>query len=208
MPMKTKVKQILLLSQTPAILFLLIYFVCKILLKNNYELFLFGSTWLKTTHDMSFTIFLVIEFIAVIILIVKTKKLLLIVLDVVLLPILFLQIFATDFKIDTVRSIKEYSFEQFEKSIVIENRSYLLSGNSIIHEKVNSFLIRKVTSVDGDDGRCPLENESEFSVEVIDNQIVFYYFFDYNRSEDAIEKCSIKYENGHFIEGEDDEKDF
>ena len=206
--MTKKIKGILTATQIPSILFLLIYFICKILLKNNYELFLFGSTWLKITHDMSFTIFLVIEFIAIIILLIKTKKLLLIILNVVLLPVLLLQIFATDFKIDTVRSIKEYSFEQFEKSVVIENRSFLLSGNSIIHEKVNSFLIRKVTSVDGDDGRCPLENESEFSVEVSDNTITFYYFFDYDRSEDAIEKCSIKYENGHFIKGEDDEKDF
>ena len=137
--MKTKAKQILLLSQTPAILFLLIYFVCKILLKNDYELYLFGSTWLKIIHDISFTIFLIIEFIAVIVLIVKSKKLLLIILNIILLPILLLQIFATDFKIDTVRSIKEYSFEEFEKDIVIENRSYLLSGNSIIHEKVNGF---------------------------------------------------------------------
>ena len=205
MPMKTKVKQILLLSQTPAILFLLIYFVCKILLKNDYELYLFGSTWLKIIHDISFTIFLIIEFIAVIVLIAKTKKLLLIILNIILLPILLLQIFATDFKIDTVRSIKEYSFEEFEKDIVIENRSYLLSGNSIIHEKVNGFFIRKVTSIDGDDGRCPLHNESEFSIEVIDNQICFYYFFDYDRSEDAIQKHIIKYENGHFIEGEKDE---
>lgn len=206
--MKNNIKRILLFSQIPAILFLLIYFTCKILLKNDYELYLFGSTWLKSTHDISFTVFLIIEFITVVILLIKTKKLLLIALDVVLLPVLLLQIFATDFKIDTLRSIKEYSFEQFEKSIVIENRSYLLSGNSIIHEKINSFLIRKVTSVDGDDGRCPLENESEFSVEVIDNQIIFYYFFDYDRSEDAIEECSIKYENGHFIEDEDDEKDY
>ena len=166
------------LSQTPAILFLLIYFVCKTLLKNDYELYLFGSTWLKIIHDISFTIFLIIEFIAVIVLIVKSKKLLLIILNIILLPILLLQIFATDFKIDTVRSIKEYSFEEFEKDIVIENRSYLLSGNSIIHEKVNGFFIRKVTSIDGDDGRCPLHNESEFSIEVIDKQICFYYFFD------------------------------
>lgn len=206
--MKTKVKQILLLSQTPAILFLLIYFVCKILLKNDYELYLFGSTWLKIIHDISFTIFLIIEFISVIILIVKTKKLLLIVLDVILLPILLLQIFATDFKIDTVRSIKEYSFEEFEKDIVIENRSYLLSGNSIIHEKINSFLIRKVSSIGGDDGRCPLADESEFTVEVTDNQICFYYFFDYDRSEDAIQKHIIKYDNGHFVEGENYEEGF
>ena len=169
-------------------------------MKNDYELYLFGSTWLKIIHDISFTIFLIIEFISVIILIVKTKKLLLIVLDVILLPILLLQIFATDFKIDTVRSIKEYSFEEFEKDIVIENRSYLLSGNSIIHEKVNGFFIRKVTSIDGDDGRCPLHNESEFSIEVIDNHICFYYFFDYNRSEDATQKHIIKYKNGHFEE--------
>lgn len=206
--MKNNIKRILLFSQIPAILFLLIYFICKIFLKNNYELYLFGSTWLKSTHDISFTVFLIIEFITVFILLIKTKKLLLIALDVVLLPVLLLQIFAIDFKTDTLRSIKEYSFEQFEKSIVIENRSYLLSGNSIIHEKINSFLIRKVTSVDGDDGRCPLENESEFSVEVIDNQIIFYYYFDYDRSEDAIEKCSIKYENGRFLEGVDNEKDY
>ena len=198
--MKTKVIQILLLSQTPAILFLLIYFVCKILLKNDYELYLFGSTWLKIIHDISFTIFLTVEFIAVIVLTVKTKKLLLIILNIILLPILLLQIFATDFKIDTVRSIKEYSFEGFDKNIVIENRSFLLGGDSIIHEKINSFLIRKVTSVGGDDGRCPLENESEFSIEIIDNQICFYYFFDYDRSEDAIQKHIIKYENGHFEE--------
>lgn len=198
--MKKNVKRILLLSQTPAILFLLIYFICKILLNNDYELYLFENTWLKIIHDISYSIFLIIEFVSVIILIVKTKKLLLIVLDVILLPILFLQIFATDFKIDTVNSIKEYSFKEFEKDIVIENRSYLLSGNSIIHEKVNGFFIRKVTSIDGDDGRCPLHNESEFSIEVIDNQICFYYFFDYDRSEDAIEKHIIKYENGHFVE--------
>lgn len=206
--MKTKVKQTLLLSQTPAILFLLIYFVCKILLKNGYELYLFGSTWLKITHDISFTIFLVIEFIAVIALTVKTKKRLLIILNIILLPILLLQIFATDFKSDTVRSIKEYFFEEFDKNIVIENRSYLLSGNSIIHEKVNNLLIRKVASVGGDDGRCPLEDETEFSIEVSDNQIYFYYFFDYNRSEDAIKKHIIKYENGHFIEGDNDEKNY
>ena len=200
--MKPSTKRIILLSQIPSTIFLLIYFVCKILLKNDYELYLFGSTWLKIIHDISFTIFLIIEFIAVIVLIVKSKKLLLIILNIILLPILLLQIFATDFKIDTVRSIKEYSFEEFEKDIVIENRSYLLSGNSIIHEKVNGFFIRKVTSIDGDDGRCPLHNESEFSIEVIDNQICFYYFFDYDRSEDAIQKHIIKYENGHFVEGE------
>ena len=198
--MKAKVKRILLLSQIPAILFLLIYFVCKILLKNGYELYLFGNTWLKITHDISLTIFLIVEFITIIALIVKTKKLLLIILNIILLPILLLQIFATDFKIDTVRSIKEYSFEEFDKNIVIENRSYLLSGNSIIHEKINNLLIRKVTSVGGDDGRCPLEDESEFTIEVTDNQICFYYFFDYDRSEDAIKKHIIKYENGHFEE--------
>ena len=206
--MKKNVKRILLLSQIPAILFLLIYFVCKILLKNDYELYLFGNTWLKIIHDISFSIFLIIEFISVIILIVKTKKLLLIVLDVILLPILFLQIFATDFKIDTVNSIKEYSFEEFEKDIVIENRSFLLSGDSIIHEKHNSFLLRKVTRISGDDGYCPLEDENEFTIEVINNQICFYYFFDYDRSEDAIQKHVIKYENGHFIEGDNDEKDY
>lgn len=200
--MKNKVKRVIVISQIPTIIFLLIYFVCKILLKNDYELYLFGSTWLKIIHDISFTIFLIIEFIAVIVLTVKTKKLLLIILNIILLPILLLQIFATDFKIDTVRSIKEYSFKEFERDIVIENRSFLLSGDSIIHEKINSFLIRKVTSVGGDDGRCPLEDESEFSIEVIDNQIYLYYFFDYDRSEDAIQKHIIKYENGHFVEGE------
>ncbi len=203
--MKKNVKRILLLSQIPAILFLSIYFICKILLKNDYELFLFGVTWLKSTHDISFTVFLIIEFITVVILLIKTKKPLLIALDVVLLPVLLLQIFAIDFKTDTLRSIKEYSFEQFEKSIVIENRSYLLSGNSIIHEKINSFLIRKVTSVDGDDGRCPLNDESEFTIEVNNNEICFYYFYDYDRSEDAIEKHIIKYENGRYIAGEKNE---
>lgn len=198
--MKTKAKRILLLSQIPAILFLVLYFVCKILLKSGYELYLFGGTWLKITHDISFTIFLVIEFIAVIVLIAKTKKLLLIILNIILLPILIVQIWATDFKLNTIRSIKEYSFEEFDKNIVIENRSFLLSGDSIIHEKINNFLIRKVTSVDGDDGRCPLEDDSEFSIEVSDNQICFYYFYDYDRSEDAIKKHIIKYENGHFEE--------
>ena len=198
--MKPPTKRIILFSQIPSTIFLLIYFVCKILLKNDYELYLFGSTWLKIIHDVSFTIFLIIEFISVIILIVKTKKLLLIVLDVILLPILLLQIFVTDFKIDTINSIKEYFFEEFDKNIVIENRSFLLSGDSIIHEKINSFLIRKVTSIGGDDGRCPLEDESEFTIEVIDNQICFFYFFDYDRSEDAIQKHIIKYENGHFEE--------
>lgn len=198
--MKKNVKRILLLSQIPAILFLSIYFICKILLKNDYELYLFGNTWLKIIHDISFSIFLIIDFVSVIILIVQTKKLLLIGLDVILLLILFLQIFATDFKFDTVRSIKEYSFGEFDKKIVIENRSFLLDGNSIIYEKINNFLIRKVTSVGGDDGRCPLEDESEFTIEVIDNQICFYYFFDYDRSEDAIKEHTIKYENGHFTE--------
>ena len=203
--MKNKIKRILLLSQIPSILLLLIYFLCKISLKNDYELYLFGGTWLKIVHDISFTIFLIIEFIAVIVLTVKTKKLLLIILNIILLPILLVQTWATDFKINTVRSIKEYSFEKFDENIVIENRSFLLGGDSIIHEKVNSFLIRKVTSVGGDDGRCPLEDESEFTIEVTDNQIVFYYFFDYDRSEDAIKECSIKYVNGHFVEGGNDE---
>lgn len=198
--MKNKITRILLLSQIPSILLLLIYFLCKILLKNDYELYLFGGTWLKIVHDISFTIFLIIEFIAVIVLTVKTKKFLLIILNIILLPILLVQTWATDFKINTVRSIKEYSFEKFDKNIVIENRSFLLGGDSIIHEKVNRFLIRKVTSVGGDDGRCPLEKESEFSIEVSDNTITFYYFFDYDRSEDAIEECSIKYEDGRFIE--------
>ena len=206
--MKNKIKRILLLSQIPSILLLLIYFLCKILLKNDYELYLFGGTWLKIVHDISFTIFLIIEFIAVIVLTVKTKKFLLIILNIILLPILLVQTWATDFKINTVRSIKEYSFEKFDENIVIENRSFLLGGDSIIHEKVNRFLIRKVTSVGGDDGRCPLEKESEFSIEVSDNTIIFYYFFDYDRSEDAIKECSIKYEDGHFVEDEDDEKDY
>lgn len=200
--MKTKVKRILLLSQIPAILFLLIYFICKILIKNDYELYLFGNTWLKIAHDISFTIFLIVEFIAVIVLIVKTKRLLLIFLNIILLPILLLQIFATDFKLDTVRSIKEYSSKEFNKDIIIENRSYLLDGNSIIYEKINNFLIQKVTSVGGDDGRCPLDDESEFTIEVNDNQICFYYFFDYDRSEDALKKHIIKYENGRFVEGD------
>ena len=119
-----------------------------------------------------------------------------------------IEVIATDFKIDTVRSIKEYSFDGFDKNIVIENRSYLLSGNSIIHEKLNSFLIRKVSSIGGDDGRCPLADESEFTVEVTDNQICFNYFCDYDRSEDAIQKHIIKYDNGHFVEGENYEEGF
>lgn len=206
--MKNKIKRILLLSQIPSILLLLIYFLSKILLKNDYELYLFGGTWLKIVHDISFTIFLIIEFIAVIVLTVKTKKFLLIILNIILLPILLVQTWATDFKINTVRSIKEYSFEKFDENIVIENRSFLLSGDSIIHEKANSFLIRKVTSIGGDDGRCPLENEDEFEMKVNDNGITFYYFFDYDRSEDAIEECSIKYVNGHFVKGADNEKDY
>lgn len=203
--MKTDTKRIFILSQIPAIILLLMYLICKILLNNDYELYLFENTWLKIIHDISFSIFLIIEFVYVIILIVKTKKLLLIVLDVILLPILFLQIFATDFKIDTVNSIKEYSFEEFEKDIVIENRSYLLSGYSTIYEKRNNYLLKEISSVDGDDGRCPLNDESEFTIEVNNNEICFYYFYDYDRSEDAIEKHIIKYENGHYITGENDE---
>ncbi len=203
--MKTDTKRIFILSQIPAIILLLMYLICKILLKNDYELFLFGVTWLKIIHDICFSIFLILEFIAVIVLIVKTKKLLLIILNIILLPILLLQIFATDFKIDNIISIKEYTFEQFEKDIVIENRSFLLSGDSIIHEKINSFLIRKITSVDGDDGRCPLEDESEFTIEVENNEICFYYFYDYDRSEDAIKEHTVIYENGHFVEGKNNE---
>lgn len=203
--MKTDTKRIIFVSQIPSIIFLLIYLVCKILLKNDFELFLFGVTWLKIIHDISFSIFLILEFIAIIVLIVKTKKLLLIILNIILLPILLLQIFATDFKTDNIISIKEYTFEQFEKDIVIENRSFLLSGESIIHEKINSFLIRKITSVDGDDGRCPLEDESEFEIKVNNNEITFYYFFDYDRSPEAIKEHTVIYENGHFVEGENNE---
>ncbi len=198
--MKTDTKKIIFISQIPAIIFLLIYLVCKILLKNDYELFLFESTCLKPLHDISFSIFLILEFIAVIVLIVKTKKLLLIIINIILLPVLLLQLFAADFHLYALGSVKEYSFEQFEKDIVIENRSYLLSGNSIIYEKLNSFLLRKVTNISGDDGRCPLNDESEFTIEVNNAEICFYYFYDYDRSEDAIEKHIIKYENGHFKE--------
>lgn len=199
---KNNIKKIIICFQVFAVIFLILGILGKHLLENGFEILFFENTCLYFLYQVCFSVFLTTEFIMLIVLAVKSKKPLLFIANVVLLPLLLLQLFATEFAIfDSEATTKSYTYEQFEKDIVIENRSFLLSGVSVIYENTNGYILRKIASVGGDDGYCPLKDESLFSVKVDDKSITyFYYFDDYTENEDSIEVLTIEHENGHFVE--------
>ena len=196
--MKTKSLYIW-IFQIFAVIFLLIGISSELLLNNEYELFLFENTCLYFVYQIGYLLFLITEFVMFIVLTIKKKKLLFLIGNIILLPLLLIQGFAADFAVYAEATTKLYSYENFDADIVISSRSLLLSGNSTIYEKNDSILIHKIARADGDDGYAPLKDESKFKVTVDDKKITYIYYFDgYSLSDESMEVIVLKYDDGHF----------
>lgn len=150
-----KTKSIVIIFQIVSLVFLLFSVISALLIKNGYEIFIFGNICLYIVKDIGLLLFLLSEFIMFIVIAIKNKKPLFIIANVILLPLLLLQLAAIDFTLTCKPDAKLYSYEEFNKDIVIVNRSFLLSGDSYILEK-DGVLVKLLASASGDDGYCPL----------------------------------------------------
>ena len=182
-----------------AVIFLLMGISSKLLLNNGYELYLFENICLYFVYQIGYLLFLLTEFLLFIVLAIKKKRLLFLIGNIALLPLLLIQGFAADFAVYAEATTKSYSYENFDTEIVISSRSFLLSGTSTIYEKTNPFFLHKVAYADGDDGYAPLKDESKFKVTVDEEKITYIYYFDgYSLSDESMEIIVLKYDNGHF----------
>lgn len=182
-----------------AVIFLLIGISSKLLLNNGYELYIFENTCLYFVYQIGYLLFLMTEFVMLIVLAIKKKKFLFLIGNVVLIPLLLIQGSATNSATDAEPTTKLYSYENFDTDIVISSKSFLFSGSSVIYERSNSILLHKIATVHGDDGYAPLKEESKFKVAIDDEKITYIYYFDgYSLSDELLKEIVLKYDNGHF----------
>ncbi len=193
-----KTKSYVIIFQIVSLVFLLFSVISALLIKNGYEIFIFGNICLYIVKHIGLLLFLLSEFIMFIVIAIKNKKPLFIIANVILLPLLLLQLAAIDFTLTCKPDVKLYSYEEFNKDIVIVNRSFLLSGDSYILEK-DGVLVKLLASASGDDGYCPLRGEDDFQVKIDGNTITYTYHFDgYSPNDENKREIIIEYKNGHF----------
>lgn len=196
--MKTKnnVKKCVIIFQSFSIIFLILGIVGRVLQNQDYDLLLFGKPLLFQLYMICFLLFYLVETLAILVLFIKTKKKLLFLTYLVLIPLILFQIFGLCFSSSSDVSIKMHKYPEFDTTIVIENGSDLFGGYSQIYETKNKILLKDIALLDGDP--YPLGYEALNDVEIKNNRIIYTYNDD--SEETGKNQLIIEYENGHFKE--------
>lgn len=197
-PMKTKnnVKKCVIIFQSFSIIFLILGIVGRVLQNQDYDLLLFGKPLLFQLYTICFLLFYLVETLAILVLFIKTKKKLLFLTYLVLIPLILFQIFALCFSSSFDTSIKLYKYPEFDTTIVIENSSDLLGDYSSVYETKNNILLKDLAIIDGTP--CPLGDESLCDVKIENNKVIYVYGDSFSGSEKK--QLILEYENGHFKE--------
>jgi len=181
-------KKYIVISQIVCLLFLLL-FIIGLLLPSGYVLRIFGI--INTLHI--FITFVFLEFLSFFLyFFVKRscKKLLWNTLFLPILLVLFLFIV-----IDSPDNNYKLTLENFDRELLIENKSILLSGSSKIYQVENCFIAKYVYDVGGDDGHCPLENRENYEIVYYENG--FEIIYDFGSGGDDLVHLYFKFNNGN-----------
>ena len=196
MKTKSKLKRTIIISQTLAFIFFLLGIAGRILQNQDYDLLLFGRPFLFQTFTICFLLFYLVETLAILVLFNKTKKKLLFLTYLVLIPLILFQIFALYFSSSFDTSIKLYKYPKFDTTIVIENSADLLGDYSSVYETKNNILLKDLAIIDGTP--CPLGDESLCDVKIENNKVIYIYRDGFSGSDKK--QLILEYENGHFKE--------
>ena len=139
-------------------------------LPDGYYLKLFNCI----TPIRIFLFLLFYESILLVIFIIKKRKYILFISYLAIIPIILYVTFLTIFSSFPSYKLK---LENYDKEILIENRSFLLKGSSCIFEIENAFVVRFVDNVIGDDGYSPLWDNSSYIIIYNDNGFEVMYWF-------------------------------
>lgn len=180
-------KKYITISQIICSMFLLL-FIIGLFLPTGYVLRVFGI--INSSHIIM--MFLVLEFIFIISYFILKKEYKNILWNLLFLPIFF--IFFIYSYLDTSNISYRVKIDNFDKEILIENKSILLNGSSKIYQIENIFVVKYVYDVGGDDGYCPLENRDWYDIINYENGVEIIYSF--NGGDDPIH-LYLKFNNGN-----------
>lgn len=189
-----KTKNIIIVFQIIAIIFLLLGIAGRIFQNQNYDLLLLGRPLIVPIYMTGFLLFYLAEMLMILLLFVKTEKKLIFITYIVLTPLILFHMYAWLISSSSDVSIKKNTYPEFNTTIIIENGDDLFGGYSKIYETKNNILLKYVTVIDGDP--YPLENEASFDVKIENDRIIYTYEDDF--SETHKKQLILEYKNGHF----------
>lgn len=191
-----KSKNIVIIFQIIAIIFLLLGIAGRILQNQDYDLLLFGRPLIVPIYMTGFLLFYLAEILVVLLLYIKTEKKLIFLTYIVLIPLILFHMYVWLISSSSHVSTKKNTYPEFNTTIIIENGYDLFGDYSRIYETKNNFLLKYVAVIDGDP--YPLGNDSSYDVKIENDTIIYTY--DDNSSESNKSQLILKYENGHFKE--------
>ena len=187
-----KSKNIVIIFQIIAIIFLLLGIAGYILLYQDYDLLLFGRPLIIPIYMTGFLLFYLTEILVILLLFVKTNKKLFFLAYIVLIPLVLIHMFFMLITLSSDVSVKKNTYPEFDTTIIIESGDDLLGGYSRIYETKNNILIKRITDVY--DAPYLLGND----VKIENNRIIYTYEDIF--SETNKRQLILQYENGHFKE--------
>ena len=187
-----KSKNIVIIFQIIAIIFLLFGIAGRILQNQDYDLLLFGRPLIIPIYMTGFLLFYLTEILVILLLFVKTNKKLFFLAYIVLIPLVLIHMFFMLITLSSDVSVKKNTYPEFDTTIIIESGDDLLGGYSRIYETKNNILIKRITDVY--DAPYLLGND----VKIENNRIIYTYEDIF--SETNKRQLILQYENGHFKE--------
>lgn len=187
-----KSKNIVIIFQIIAIIFLLLGIAGYILLYQDYDLLLFGRPLIIPIYMTGYLLFYLTEILVILLLFVKTNKKLFFLAYIVLIPLVLIHMYFMLITSSSDVSVKTNTYPEFDTTIIIESGDDLLGGYSRIYETKNNILIKRITDVY--DAPYLLGND----VKIENNRIIYTY--EDNFSETNKRQLILQYENGHFKE--------
>lgn len=161
-------RKTIIITQSFAV-FLFLSSLTNFFLPDGYYLKMFNCI----TPIYIFLFFLLYESILLLIFIIRKRKYILFISYSVIIPIIIYVAFLTLFSSFPSYKLK---LENYDKEILIENRSFLLGGSSCIFEVENAFVVRFVDDVGGDDGYSPLWDNNSYKIIYNDNGFEVMYW--------------------------------
>jgi hypothetical protein len=129
--------------------------------------------------------------IALIGLVIKTKKPIALLWELVLVPALC---FAALTRFFDSSDSYERDVKDFDSTFVIASDSFLLAGWSKLYQKTSAFSLRYLASVAGDDGYQPLADERFYTLSIEPKGVVFTY--DYGDGSGVDGELCLRYDEG------------
>lgn len=163
-------KKYIVISQMICLLFLLL-FIIGLLLPSGYVLRIFGI--INTLHI--FIIFIFLEFLSLFLYFIIKRRYKKLLWNTLFLPVLFVLFIFIG--LDSPNNTYKLTLENFDRELLIENKSVLLSGSSKIYQVENCLIAKFVYDAGGDDGHCPLEDRDNYEIIYYENGIEIIYDF-------------------------------